>query len=116
MSEPLLDDYNSMKQRKMSSLNKENQDVNSLPLASALGGHTTLEKIVEDRKMFFTMMCAVSYVTSLSITCAYFTGNTEAFTGSPDNTAEGPIYGCYAKSDSDLPVDQSDPDATNVAE
>lgn len=40
-----------------------------------------LEDQVEDATMFFTMMCAVSYVFSLTVVCSYFTSNNDAFTG-----------------------------------
>ena len=54
---------------------------------------------------------AVCYVTSMTIVCGYFAFSTQAFTNQPsaDNY-------CYATDDSDLPVSQNDPSATNIAD
>ena len=57
------------------------------------------------------MMCAVCYVTSMSIVCCYFYANKEAFTGS-----DPPPENCFATSESNVPVSVTNVDATDVSQ
>ena len=60
--------------------------------------------------MFFTMCLAVCYVFSMTVVCAYYTSNNEAFTGQPEI-----LVGCYASGDSDLPTSMMDHSATDIS-
>ena len=89
-----------------------NNQVSSESSSDDIGPVKRLELHVEDLKLFFTMCLAVCYVLSLTVTCSYFTSNTDAFTGS-QSEAE---IGCYVNPDSNIPTSVKDRDAVNVAE
>ena len=84
--------------------------VNEL-LLFELSPYQRVEERVNDAKMFFTMCCAVCYVFSMTVVCAYYTSNTEAFTGQSES-----FVGCYAKDDSEVPAFMKDPSATDIAD
>ena len=56
------------------------------------------------------MCLAVCYVFSMTVVCAYFASNNEAFSGQPEG-----LVGCYATDNLNIPTTNTDRSASDIA-